>query len=84
MSEFDRIQDRLFVPHGRTPLHEGRVGEWLRHEPFMARRGDLGPALLSLHQAHQSAIGLSRHLQHTVGADASRLSVAPAMSPIMQ
>lgn len=50
-AEFERTGCRVFVAHGHRPLHEDRVGEWLRHEPFLAQPPDLLPALDTLTDA---------------------------------
>jgi hypothetical protein len=66
--EFERIGVRLVVSGGQRPLHEDRVGEWLRHEPFGARPPDLLPAIEALRAAGTA----SRQMSTTKSLDMSR------------
>ncbi|MGH8961781.1 MAG: hypothetical protein ACRDWT_11430 [Jatrophihabitantaceae bacterium] len=61
--EFGRIKNSLYVPPGSKPLSENRVGEWLRHEPFLVQPPDLVPATESLRQASEASIDLARGMQ---------------------
>jgi hypothetical protein len=71
LTEFERIGARLFVSGGDTPLHEDRVGEWLRHETFRARPPDLRPGIAAL----QSAIAASLDMVLQGGREASRFDM---------
>jgi len=64
--ELDRIHSTLFVAHGPRPLHEGRVGEWLRREVYAVRRSDLTPASDALHQATRASGQLANELRLAV------------------
>jgi len=61
--ELDRIHSTLFVAHGPRPLHEGRVGEWLRREVYAVRRSDLTPASDALQQAACASGQLANELR---------------------
>jgi len=61
--ELDQIHGTLFVAHGPRPLHEGRVGEWLRREVYAVRRSDLTPATDSLQQAARASGQLANELR---------------------
>jgi hypothetical protein len=51
-----RIRRRsLIVPVGERPLHDGRIGEWLRREPFLATRHDVSSVLKALAQAERAS-----------------------------
>jgi hypothetical protein len=51
-----RIRRRsLIVPVGEKPLHDGRVGEWLRREPFLATRHDVSYLLKALARAERAS-----------------------------
>lgn len=59
--ELARIRPMLFVEHGPSPLHEDRVGEWLRNQPFAAEPPDLVPARDALQHAAVAAAGFVNH-----------------------
>ena len=61
--ELDQIHRTLFVAHGPRPLHEDRVGEWLRHEVFVVRRSDMTAASDALHLAAGASERLANDLR---------------------
>jgi hypothetical protein len=58
-AELIRIRPMIFVPHGPKPLHESRVGEWLRHRTFAAQPPDLIPAVQALEHAAATSVELA-------------------------
>jgi hypothetical protein len=45
----------LIVPVGERPLHDGRVGEWLKREPFLATPHDVSYVLKALAWAERTS-----------------------------
>jgi hypothetical protein len=62
-AELIRIRPMIFVPHGPKPLHESRVGEWLRHRTFAAQPPDLIPAIAALEHAAVTSAEHARALR---------------------
>ena len=51
-----RIRRRsLIVPVGERPLHDGRISEWLKREPFLATRHDVSLVLSAFARAERTS-----------------------------
>lgn len=63
--EMRAVVRTLVVARGPAPLHEGRIGEWLRREAFTAMPTDLVPATVALRQAGTASEELAVRLGPT-------------------
>jgi hypothetical protein len=76
-----RIRRRsLIVPVGERPLHDGRIGEWLKREPFLATRDDVSSALRALVQAERTSATMQTRHAPVLAPTAPRLRTSQALT----